>query len=294
MHAIEIEGVTKCYGEFKALDDLTLHVEMGDVFGFLGPNGAGKTTTINAALGLIRPDSGNIRILGIDVEEKPVEVKKVCGYLPENYGFYDNLSAMQNLTYYAEFYGIRSRDYLQELLAMVGLENAAEKKLKEFSRGMRQRLALAQALINDPEVVFLDEPTNGLDPSGIADFRRIIRNLNRDGKTIFFSSHILAEVREVCRSIGIISKGRLLKTGRIDKLNSKMSIIVQTEPQADESLLREFGDVSFDEQQDAFVIDVERDCRVEISKRLFESGYIVKELHLREPTLEEVYFSIVG
>lgn len=292
MAKIEIEGLVKLYKNFRALDGVTISVDEGDIFGFLGPNGAGKTTTINCCLGLIKPDSGTVTINGINVEENPVKVKEICGYLPENYGFYGNLTARQNLLYFSEFYP-NPKDNVDELLSLVGLSDFADKKVAEFSRGMKQRLALAQALINDPEVIFLDEPTNGLDPQGIADFREIIRKLNREGKTIFYSSHILSEVKETCKSIGIINKGKIVATGRISDF-SRMEIAVQTEPPADESILKKFGKVRYDEERDVFVIEVERDCRVELSKSLFENGYVVKELHLSEPNLEAVYLSIVG
>jgi len=148
-------------------------------------------------------------------------------------------------------------------------------------------------LLNDPEVVFLDEPTNGLDPQGIADFRKIIKELQKNGKTIFFSSHILAEVKEVCDSVGIIYRGKMRKVGKIAELGGKPAIVVQTEPRADEGLLKKFGKVSYDERRDVFILEVERDCRVEISKHLFENGFVVKELRLKEPNLEEFYFSLV-
>lgn len=293
MYAVYIENLTKLYGEFKAVDSLSLAVEKKEIFGFLGPNGSGKSTTINCILGIAKPTTGKIEVCGIDVEKNPLEVRKICGYLPENYGLYGNLTAMQNLKYFAEFYGNVSKDRIFELLELVGLSDVADKKVSEFSRGMRQRLALAQALLNDPQVVFLDEPTNGLDPAGIADFRRIIKNLQKDGKTIFFSSHILSEVKEVCSSIGIIYKGKLIKSGKISDFNSEFFIEVQTEPRADIELLKRFGEVMYDEGTQNFLIKVEKDCRLEISKHLFEKGYVVKELHLREPSLEEVYFDLL-
>ncbi|MEM1670905.1 MAG: ABC transporter ATP-binding protein [Archaeoglobaceae archaeon] len=294
MSAVVIENLTKLYGDFKALDSLNLVVEEREIFGFLGPNGSGKSTTINCILGLIRPNAGRIEVCGIDVERKPLEVKKICGYMPERYGLYENLTAMQNLKYFAEFYGGISKDWLYELLELVGLSAVADKKVAEFSRGMKQRLALAQALINDPQVLFLDEPTNGLDPQGIADFRRIIKELQKKGKTIFFSSHILAEVKEVCKTIGIIHRGRLVKSGKISELVNKTKIVLQTEPEISKEMLEKFGKVSYEETTKSFLLEVEKDCRLELSKFLVENRFLVKELHLKEPSLEEVYFSLVG
>jgi len=293
MAEIEIEGLTKSFGQFRALDNLNLYVEEKDIFGFLGPNGSGKSTTINCILGLIKPDSGKIRVCGIDVEENPLEVRRVCGYLPDNYGFYGNMTAIDNLKYFSEFYGGISRDAIEELLALVGLSHAAEKKVSEFSRGMKQRLGLAQAILNDPKVVFLDEPTYGLDPQGIADFQKIMKDLQKKGKTIFFSSHILSEVKEVCDTVGIIYRGRMLRVGKISELCGSLAVVVQTEPRADEGLLKRFGRVSYDEKRDAWIVEVEKDCRVELSKHLFENGYVVKELRLKVPNLEEFYFRLV-
>lgn len=297
MYPIEIENLVKKYNSFTALDGVTIMVEERDIFGFLGPNGAGKTTTINCTLALIKPTSGRIRVCGIDVEENPVKVKEVCGYLPENCGLYGNLTARQNLLYFSEFYPSKdhpTKDSVDEILNLVGLGEVADKKVSEFSRGMKQRLALAQALIHDPEVIFLDEPTNGLDPQGIADFRKIIRKLNGEGKTIFYSSHILSEVKETCKSIGIINKGKIVAIGRISEFKTRMEIQVQTDPPADESILKKFGDVRFDDEKNVYIVEVERDCRVELSKALFENGYILKELHLSEPSLEDIYLKLVG
>ncbi len=297
MTAVVIENLTKYYGNFKALDGINLEVEEREIFGFLGPNGAGKSTTLNIILGLIRPSSGKVLVCGIDVEEKPLEVRKVCGYLPENYGLYGHMTGRQNLHYFAEFYDF-TRDEIrkrtEELLELVGLSDAADRKVSEYSRGMRQRLALAQALINDPEVVFLDEPTNGLDPKGAAEFREVIRKLKSDGKTVFFSSHVLAEVKEVCETVGIIHRGKIVAKGRIDELSSGVRIAVQTVPEVDEEILKSFGKVSYDERSGNYIIEAERDCRVELSKLLAERGFLIKELHMMEPSLEEIYFSIVG
>jgi ABC-2 type transport system ATP-binding protein len=301
---IETKNLCKSYAQIKALDNLNLHIEKNEVFGFLGPNGAGKTTTINLLMGMIQPTSGEIRIAGIDVVRNPIEVKKIAGYLPENVGFYRHMTAMQNLTYFAEFYKIDDvRERIDTLLEIVGLAESADKKVGSFSRGMRQRLGLAQALLNDPEIVFLDEPTSGLDPEGAAEFRKLVTWLEREGKTIFFSSHILSEVRAVCKTIGIISRGRLIIKGDIKELtknlNDSMKIFLETEPQLeDESVLKPFasrieivdGD---DEGHRRYILECERDCRVEIAKTLFEMGYVVKELHLQEPSLEEIYLRII-
>ncbi len=291
---IEVENLTKMYGDFKALDGLSLKVEENDVFGYLGPNGAGKTTTINLMIGMLQPTSGSIRIADIDVEKNPLEVKKICGYLPENVGFYDHMTAKQNLLYFSEFYGFSKQEtvrIIDDLFELVGIADAANKKVGEFSRGMKQRLGLAQALLNDPKVIFLDEPTSGLDPQGAADFREIIRDLKKEGKTIFFSSHILSEVKEVCETVGIINKGKLVAKGKIEEFNQNVTIVVETEPSIDASILEPFGNVKVKDSQ--IIVEAEKDCRIEISKTLVQKGYIIKELHLMEPSLEEIYLRIV-
>ncbi|MBO8183390.1 MAG: ABC transporter ATP-binding protein [Archaeoglobus sp.] len=291
---IEVENLTKVYGDFKALDGLSLTIEENEVFGYLGPNGAGKTTTIGLMMGMLQPTSGSIRIAGIDVEKNPLEIKKICGYLPENVGFYNNMTAKQNLLYFSEFYRFPREEAIKTidaLLELVGIADAANKKVGEFSKGMKQRLGLAQALLNDPEIVFLDEPTSGLDPQGAADFRKIIRDLKKEGKTIFFSSHILSEVKEVCETVGIINRGRLIAKGRIKEFNQTVTIVVETEPPINTSILEPFGKVKVRDSQ--AIVEVQKDCRLEISKTLIEEGYLIKELHLVEPSLEEIYLKLV-
>jgi len=293
---IEVENLTKVYGKSKAVDNLNLYIEENEIFGFLGPNGAGKTTTINLLMGMLQPTSGKIRIAGIDVVRNPFEVKKICGYLPENVDFYDNLTAKQNLLYFLEFYGMpktEARERVDELLERVGLGHVASKKVGEFSRGMKQRLGMAQALLNDPEVVFLDEPTSGLDPKGAADFRKLIRELAREGKTIFFSSHILSEVKEVCETVGIILRGRLVVKEKLKELvKSNVKILIETQPALDESLVRPFAS-KIELNGSKIIIETENDCKVELSKVLWENGYSIKELHLLEPDLEEVYLKVM-
>lgn len=291
---IEVENLTKMYGDFKALDGLSLKVEENDVFGYLGPNGAGKTTTINLMIGMLQPTSGSIRIAGIDVESNPLEVKKICGYLPENVGFYDHMTAKQNLLYFSEFYGFSKQEasgIIDDLFELVGIADAANRKVGEFSRGMKQRLGLAQALLNDPKVIFLDEPTSGLDPQGAADFRELVRSLKKEGKTVFLSSHILSEVKEVCETVGILNKGKLVARGKIGEFDQKVTIVVETEPIVNTSILEPFGDVKIKDSQT--IVEAEEDCRIEISKTLVREGYIIKELHLMEPSLEEIYLRIV-
>ena len=223
MAAIEIEHLTKdFYAGFwrkrpiRALDGLSLRVEAGEIFGFLGPNGAGKTTTLKLLMNLIRPTAGSARILGQPVDA--VSMRRNIGYLPENPYFYDHLTPEELLTYIGTLFGIRQpvlRKKILELLESVGLAEARKLQLRKFSKGMVQRVGIAQALINDPEVVFLDEPMSGLDPLGRREVRLVISSLRTRGATVFFSSHILPDVEALCDRVAIMNRGKLLELGAL-------------------------------------------------------------------------------
>ena len=301
MNIIETENLTKVYDGTRAVDHLNLRVKGGSVFGFLGPNGAGKTTTILLLLGLIQPTEGKAYVAGIDVQEKPVEVKKISGFMPAESSPYPTLSALENLLYFAKFYRIpreEAEKRAKELLELVGLSDAANKKVGAFSTGMKQRLLLAQALINDPEVLFLDEPTNGLDPKGAVELRELVRDLKKEGKTIFFSSHILPEVEEVSDEIGIISSGKLLISGSQEEIKRKFIegrylISVETK----KSLEIKDLNVGLIEWRISgskeLIVYAERDIREELLRELSEKGYTVVDIHLHEPSLEEVFMELV-
>jgi len=219
---IETQELTKVYGEQVAVDHLNLKISQGEVFGFLGPNGAGKTTTLLMLLGLSEPTSGKAWVCGFDPTREPLKVKRVVGYLPENVGFYDDMNAVQNLLYVARLNGIhddQSAGKIQDLLKLVELQNEPRKKVGEFSRGMRQRLGIAEVLIKEPQVVFLDEPTLGLDPDGSNQMLKLIQSLSREKKiTVFFSSHLLDQVQKISHRVGIMIKGGLVAVGRIEDL----------------------------------------------------------------------------
>ena len=216
------QNLTKRYGRATAVDNLTLSVEEGEVFGFLGPNGAGKTTTILMLLGLSEPTSGKARVCGLDSAREAIKVKRLVGYLPENVGFYEDMNALQNLQYVAELNGIpknKASIKILEVLDIVGLSDEARKRLSAYSRGMKQRLGIAEVLIKEPKVVFLDEPTLGLDPDGANRMIDLISSLSRERKiTVFFSSHNLQQVQKICGRIGIMIKGKLVAQGPIETL----------------------------------------------------------------------------
>ena len=231
MHAIEIQDLCKSYavGFFRkqlrpALHSLNLIIESGETFGFLGPNGAGKTTTLKLLMGLIFPTAGSAKILGKDCLDP--EVKRRIGFLPEQPYFYDYLSAPELLDYYAQLSGVASvnrKQRIADLLARVGLGDVGKLHLRKFSKGMLQRVGIAQAIVHDPEVIFLDEPMSGLDPLGRHEVRELIQGLKDDGKTIFFSTHILSDAEALCDRVAVIHKGELRGVGVVNDLRSSIA-----------------------------------------------------------------------
>ena len=207
---IVLTDLTKKYGNFTAVDHISLSICKGEIFGLLGPNGAGKSTTILMMLGLTEPTSGKVEICGIDSTTNPIEVKKKIGYLPEDLGFYDEMTGLENLVYTAL------------LMHRVGLSEQANKKTGKYSRGMRQRLGLADVLIKNPEIIILDEPTSGIDPAGIQEFIELIRNLSRvHSLTVLFSSHNLDQVQKACDRVGLFNHGKLLAQLDLKEMEGK-------------------------------------------------------------------------
>ena len=221
MAVIETRDLTKRYGDVVALDSLDLTVREGEVFGFLGPNGAGKSTAINVLLGLLTPTAGSARVLGHDVRSESREVRRRIGILPEGYSTYDRLTAREHLDYAIAAKG--AADNPDALLDRTGLSpDARDRRVGGYSKGMRQRLALAIALVGDPDLLILDEPSSGLDPSGMADVRELVREEAADGTTVFFSSHLLPAVEAVCDRVGILRDGRLATVDTVDGLRERL------------------------------------------------------------------------
>lgn len=211
---IELTGLTKKYGDFIAVNNLDLTIRKGEIFGLLGPNGAGKSTTILMMLGLTEPTSGTVHVCGINSTTHPIEVKRKVGYLPEDVGFYEDMTGPENLVYTACLNGCSRKEAYEKansLMERVGLAEQMEKKTGKYSRGMRQRLGLADVLIKNPEIIILDEPTSGIDPAGVRKFIDLIRQLSREkGQTVLFSSHHLNQVQQVCDRVGLFGGGQLL------------------------------------------------------------------------------------
>ena len=222
---VETENLTKKYGSRTAVDHLNIKIEEGEVFGFLGPNGAGKTTTLLMFLGLTEPTSGKAKVIGFDPTREPFKVKEKVGYLPENVGFYDDMDARQNLRYIAKLNRISgevSEKRIDYWLEMVGLSEESTKKVGTYSKGMRQRLGIAEVLIKEPKLVFLDEPTIGLDPDGTNRMLDLIHSLSREKNiTLFLSSHLLDQVQRICDRVGIMINGNLVAIGPIEELAKK-------------------------------------------------------------------------
>ena len=216
---ISIKGISKSYGSTKAVDNLTLSVKRGEIFGFLGRNGAGKTTTIRILTGIIKPDGGSVSIAGLK-DHQAKEVSKLLSVVPESRGFYDWMNGLEYLSFFASLYEVpkeKIEEKVIRLLKQVDLLKNKYKKIGAYSRGMKQRLGLARALINDPQILILDEPTLGLDPQGQRDIQNLLQQLNKNGVTIFYSSHLLHEVSKLCSQIAIINEGTLIAQGTLQE-----------------------------------------------------------------------------
>ena len=228
---IDIKMLVKKYKDFLALDNLNLQINKGEIFGFLGHNGAGKTTTVNILTSLLPPTSGSAAICRFDISKDSIEVRKRIGYLPENVKFYENLTAYENLEYLAQLSGIKNTDKnIKDTLEFIDFKGFENKKVGEFSKGMKQRIGIAQAIIHEPEVLFLDEPTSGLDSMGIKKLREVILKINKEkGITIFLNTHLLSEVSKVCSTIGVLSHGMLIYKDSIENTLKKFKDEVSLE-----------------------------------------------------------------
>ncbi len=297
---IRTENLTKVYNGKPAVDGLNLEIGEGEIFGFLGPNGAGKSTTILMLTGMIEPTAGRCFVDGIEVANDPLAVKRIIGYLPEDVGFYGNLTGEQNLDYFARFYDMNAADRkerIDELLRLVHLDGVTQ-KAGEYSRGMKQRLGLAQALINDPKVLFLDEPTANLDPEGVREYRDLVTRLAGEGKTVFVSSHILSEVRAVCRTVGLLAAGRLVAQGTIDEVARTLAspggetfrIVVETAEDLPD--LSDPDIVGFERDGNRAIIQAKSDIRERLAAAIAEEGLHIREIRLEEPDIEDAFMAL--
>ncbi len=306
---IELVDLTKQYGEYTAVDQLTLSVSRGEIFGLLGPNGAGKSTTILMMLGLTEPSRGSVRVCGIDSTSQPIEVKRKVGYLAEDVGFYDDRTGRENLLYTARLNGIpvpEANLRVEQLLDRVGLAEAAGKKVGKYSRGMRQRLGLADVLVKQPEVIILDEPTLGLDPTGVREFLDLIVRLSRqDGITVLFSSHHLHQMQQVCDRVGLFVRGRLLAQGTVESLarqlftGSPFMVEVGIEPSSKsgscdaewlKAMLQSIPEATRVIGADGrFQIECSKDVTPEIARAIVQSGAMLTQLSRKHYGLDDIY-----
>jgi ABC-2 type transport system ATP-binding protein len=313
---IELVNLTKRYGSFTAVNQLNLTIRKGEIFGLLGPNGAGKSTTILMMLGLTDPTSGLVNVCGINSTTHPVEVKRRVGYLPEDVGFYDNRTGFENLMYTARLNSIPDKEAEQkaeQLLIKVGLADALKKKAGKYSRGMRQRLGLADVLIKNPEVIILDEPTSGIDPKGVKEFLELIVEMSRDEDlTVLFASHNLHQVQQVCDRVGIFVNGNLLGEGTIDTLSQELfknhPYIIEAGFSKNASDIPDGKEMNYTVDwlqgilkpidgikaitlnNKVFQIESSRDTTSEIARFIVQSGATLNYLNKKEYGLDDIYY----
>jgi ABC-2 type transport system ATP-binding protein len=297
---IAARGLTKRYGKVAVVDGIDFDVAKGEIFGLLGPNGAGKTTTILMMLGLTEVSAGTISVLEHDPVREPLSVKRRVGYLPDQVGFYDNLTAYDNLVYSARLMGIPAHECAQridEALARVRLTDAAEKRVKTFSRGMRQRLGLAEIVMKRAEIAILDEPTSGLDPQAILEFLEMIEALKREGVTVILSSHLLDQVQRMCDRVALFQRGRIVLMGTVPELARQVlgtGLIVEVEADAASDLDARFGAIPgitsvVRTGADRYRLTTERDVRPELARAVVAANGSLRRLSVDTPSLEAIY-----
>jgi ABC-2 type transport system ATP-binding protein len=296
MAAIDLDGVTKRFGDVTAVSDLNLTVPEGEVFGFLGPNGAGKSTTINMLLDFVRPSAGEVRVLGLDAERNSVAVRRRTGVLPEGYDVYDRLTGRKHVEF-----ATRSKEVDADpdaLLDRVGIADAADRAAGGYSKGMRQRLVLAMALVGDPDLLILDEPSSGLDPGGAREMRDIVRSEADRGATVFFSSHVLGQVEAVCDRVGILREGELVAEDSIEGLREAvdggetLSVTVDAASEADLEAVRALGGVTAASTDGGTVtVSCEADAKTAVIGALEEADVTVKDFQTEETSLEDLFIA---
>ncbi|PIP47985.1 MAG: ABC transporter ATP-binding protein [Chloroflexi bacterium CG07_land_8_20_14_0_80_45_17] len=298
---VETKDLTKTYNGFTAVDRLNLTIMEGEIFGFLGPNGAGKTTTLLMLLGLTEPSSGTVQVCGYNPTREPLKVKSIVGYLPEKVGFYEDLTARQNLGYTAELNNLPRREAaerISELLATVGLSQVADQEVSTFSRGMKQRLGIADIWVKKPKLAFLDEPTSGIDPEGIDDVLKLIVSMAKKGITVVFCSHQLHQVQEICTRVGILAKGHLVAEGEIDRLGRRTigggryrieAQVAQLNPKLIDSIKQVKGVIEVQGSGNSLLISCGKDLRGQIAKTIVDSGSLLLGMKIEEYSLERIY-----
>ena len=297
------ENVVKSFGKFRALDGASLSIPKGCIFGIIGPNGAGKSTLLRIVTSLAHPDSGRVTVNGIDVEAYPKKALTGTGAIVDSPAFYPDLTARQNLDILSRGTGKKYKAHREELAEYTGIAGWLNHRVREFSLGMKQRLAITLALLPDSEFVILDEPTNGLDPNGIVDIRTLIRNLGADlGTTVLVTSHMLGEIEKICSNIAILNHGKIVAQGPMEEIlrRSPVTLIRATEPGRAEALLKEtFGPriLSVRQMDDAsgvLRVETESECAAELNETLVKNGFAVSMLENEPDRLERLFLELTG
>lgn len=293
--SIIVAHLTKLYNSMKAVDDISFQVKAGEILGFLGPNGAGKTTTIKALLGLIHVDNGTILLNNMDINKQSKLAKKYIGYLPEKVAFYNNLTALQNLEFYAEMKKTSKKE-CHMLIDEFGLKEATFKKVGAFSKGMIQRLGVARAFLGNPQILILDEPTEGLDARGVVLIRQKILDAKKQGKTVFVSSHILSEIQAVCDRVCIINKGRIVAEDTVAGLSKKLNIqpILTIELESiTEKMVDSVKHISGVEVQQitdkTIVVSCSSELKLKVLDTISKAKGNILNFQIKEPSLEDVF-----
>jgi ABC-2 type transport system ATP-binding protein len=301
---ITLNGFGKDYGDFTAVQELDLHIDAGETFGFIGPNGAGKSTTIRFLATLLRATRGRGEVAGCDVMSDPVGVRRAVGYMPDNFGVYDGMRVWEFLDFFAVAYRIGRKERKQiidNVLELLDLTHKRDDFVNGLSRGMKQRLCLAKTLVHDPPVLILDEPASGLDPRARVEVKELLKELRRMGKTILISSHILTELADCCTSIGIIERGQLLMSGPIDTVyrqirrNRHVEIQFVANEEAGMSILRSSPDLrSIEQEPTCIVAELETDDEglATLMETMIAAGVRLRSFNDRAPTLEDVFMTV--
>ncbi|MBD5485837.1 MAG: ABC transporter ATP-binding protein [Lachnospiraceae bacterium] len=301
-----INDLTKNYGSFTAVNHLSLHIPEGDLFGFVGPNGAGKTTTIRIVCGLLRASGGSVRIGGTSAAVGSKVMKRMIGYVPDFFGVYDNLKVREYMDMYGSMYGMDSRDIAKltdDLLELVNLSDKKEEYVDTLSRGMKQRLCVARALLHNPKLLILDEPSSGLDPRARVEMKELLKNLHSMGKTIVISSHILSELSEMCNSIGIMNRGQLITAGRIEDImqqisgGKRMHIQVASGMESAVRILKEQVGTRIESVRENEIIMIFNGADEEISALIglmIQNQVVLTGFYREEGSLESLFMQLTG
>ncbi len=295
-YCIEVQDLVKVYGDVRAVDGINLRIRRGEVFAFLGPNGAGKTTTVEIIETIRTPTSGTVRLKGMDVGKRIDDVKKIIGVLPQEFSSFDNLRVRETLVFYSGLYAThRSVD---ELMKLMDLGEHERKLYKTLSGGLKQRVGIAVALVNDPEIVFLDEPTTGLDPAARREVWRVIAGLKREGKTVFLTTHYMEEAEELADHVAIINHGKIIAEGSVDALidryGSGLTLIIHG-PVGDLDSFFEEHNLSIAECRDDICIKIkDKDELLNVLQELKDHDIKFKEVNVRRANLEEVFLKLTG